>query len=122
MNPVIEPPTPFDRSLLWELHHAYFAERGIGAWKAGDIPFFSTSNAAYATQHARLFQAHVRDLEGAGIVAPGSPLTVMECAGGVGVFAANFLFALEDHDPALAARVTYLFTDYVEKSVREGVS
>ena len=49
MEPVvIEPATPFDKSILWELHHAYFAARGVEAWKAGEIPFFSTSNAAYA--------------------------------------------------------------------------
>ncbi|MFO0747022.1 MAG: tetratricopeptide repeat protein [Myxococcota bacterium] len=122
MNPVIESATPFDRSILWELHHAYFANRGIEAWKAGEIPFFSTSNAAYATQHARLFQAHVKDLEAAGLVAPGAPVTVMECAGGVGVFAANFLFAIDDMDPALAARVHYVFTDYVAKNVLQAVA
>lgn len=122
MNPVIESATPFDRSILWELHHAYFANRGIEAWKTGEIPFFSTSNAAYATQHAKLFEAHVRDLEASHVLAPDATITVMECAGGVGVFAANFLFALEDANPKLAARVRYLFTDYVAQNVRQAVS
>jgi len=113
----IESRVPFDQSLLWDVHHAYFAERGVEAWKQGEIPYFSTSNAAYASQHARLFMAHVADLEAAGRLLPGAPLVVLECAGGAGVFASNFLFALDDLAPALSARLTYVFSDYLESSV-----
>lgn len=122
MEPVIETATPFDRSILWELHHAYFATRGTDAWKAGDIPFFSTSNGAWAAQHARLLQALVADLEAEGRLAVGAPVVVLECAGGAGVFASNFLFALEDLDAGLAARTRYVFTDYMERSLREAIA
>ena len=32
MQVTLQPPTPFDQSLLWRIHDAYFTARGIEAW------------------------------------------------------------------------------------------
>jgi tetratricopeptide (TPR) repeat protein len=121
----LESATPFESSILWKLHHSYFAQRGIQAWREGDIPYFSTSNYAFARQHAKLFAAHVKDLEEAGKLAPDAELWVLEGGSGTGIFAANFIAALEADDvgrPGLFPRIRYLMTDYSEKNVRDALA
>lgn len=121
----LEPATPFECSILWQLHHSYFAQRGIQAWREGDIPYFSTSNYAFARQHARFFAALVEDLEAQGVIAPDEEVWVLEGGAGTGIFATNFLSALERGDagrPGLFPRVRYLMTDYSEKNVRDALA
>lgn len=118
---VLEAPTPFDTSIAWRLHNAYWAQRGPAAWQSGEVPFYSTSNSATARQHARLFAALVRDLEAAGTIAPTDLVWVLEPGCGIGLFAANFLAALQSGDPfqrALLARTRYILSDYSEKNLR----
>jgi hypothetical protein len=121
----LESATPFEKSILWKLHHSYFAQRGIQAWREGDIPYFSTSNYAFARQHARLFAAHVKDLEARGEIEVGSDVWLLEGGAGTGIFAANFLSAIEANEvgyPELFPRVRYLMTDYSEKNVRDALA
>lgn len=121
----LEQATPFESSILWQLHHSYFAQRGIEAWRQGDIPYFSTSNYAFARQHARFFCALVEDLERTGALAPEAEVWVLEGGAGTGIFAANFLAALESGEvgpPGLFGRVRYLMTDYSEKNVRDALA
>jgi len=121
----LEPATPFERSILWRLHHSYFAQRGIQAWREGDIPYFSTSNYAYARQHARFFAAVVEDMEAQGSLKPDDEVWLIEGGCGTGIFAANFLRAIERGEvgkPGLFARVRYLMTDYSEKNVRDALA
>lgn len=121
----LETATPFERSILWRLHHSYFAQRGIQAWREGDIPYFSTSNYAFARQHARLFAAIVADLEAKGTLSSSDEVWLLEGGCGSGIFAANFLRALERGDagtPGLFPRVRYVMTDYSEKNVRDALA
>ncbi|MCC6620719.1 MAG: tetratricopeptide repeat protein [Deltaproteobacteria bacterium] len=121
MRLVIEPWVPFEHSVIWRLHDAYFAQRGPAAWTLNEVPSYSTSNLASARRHARLFAALVDDLEAAGTVAPGAPLWVLEPGCGSGLFAAHFMHAI-DTDPdlvPLAPRVRYVIADYSEKNLRE---
>jgi len=121
----LEPATPFERSILWRLHHSYFAQRGIQAWREGDIPYFSTSNYAFARQHARLFAALVADLEAQGSLGPTDEVWLLEGGAGTGIFASNFLRVLERGEvgsPGLFGRVRYLMTDYSEKNVRDALA
>lgn len=121
MNVTIEDRTPFDRSSPWRLHHAYWAQRGVDAWKSGEVPHLSTCNYATAGQHARLFAAVVEDLGARGVLAADDPVWLLEGGCGNGRFAANFMHALELHDPALFARTRYLMSDYSEKNLGEVV-
>lgn len=121
----LEPATPFERSILWRLHHSYFAQRGIQAWREGDIPYFSTSNYAYARQHARLFAAVVADLEAKGSLSSSDEVWLLEGGCGTGIFAANFLRAIEHGDAGskeLFPRVRYIMSDYSEKNVRDALA
>ncbi|TNF37883.1 MAG: tetratricopeptide repeat protein [Deltaproteobacteria bacterium] len=121
MHVTIEKPTPFDRSIQWKLHHAYWAQRGVDAWSSGEVPWLSTSNFPTARQHAQLFHAVVADLEARGALAPGDLVWLLEGGCGNGRFAANFLRALELLDPALLERTRYLISDYSEKNLGEVV-
>jgi tetratricopeptide (TPR) repeat protein len=119
MKQILEERVPYDHSVLWQVHDAYFATRGLDAWTGGDIPYVSTSNFAAARQHARLFEALVAELEARGAVAPGAPLPVLEIGSGLGELASNFLRALPEE---LAARVRYVFSDYQASTVQAAVS
>lgn len=126
MQVTLEGLTPYDRSVQWRFHDAYFAQRGIAAWERGDIPHHSTNNYAVARQHAELLLGLVATLEAAGSLAPGDPVCVMEIGGGVGRFAANLMRALESGTGSagkdLAGRLSYLFTDFSDKSLREAAA
>ncbi|MCC6624667.1 MAG: SAM-dependent methyltransferase [Deltaproteobacteria bacterium] len=123
MQVTLQPPTPFDQSLIWKIHDAYFAARGIDAWNQGEVPFFSTSNYGSATQHARFFADVVTSQIEAGRLRPDQEVWVLEVGSGVGRFAANFLRALEisagDAGREVFARVRYVMSDYSEKNLRQ---
>ncbi len=120
MQVTLEGLAPYDRSVQWRIHYAYFAQRGIGAWKDGEIPHHSTNNYGVARQHAEFITALVLD---GGVVGPGEPITVLEIGGGIGIFAANFLRALDEGCGAagreVASRLRYVFSDHSERSLRE---
>jgi tetratricopeptide (TPR) repeat protein len=122
----IEADAPYDESVLWRLHDAYFATCGAAAWTGGEIPHFATSNYAIARQHAALLLALVRELEAKGGLGPSDEVVLLEVGSGLGAFAANFLEALERGSGAagraLLPRVRYVLSDYAERSVREAIS
>lgn len=119
---LIEAFTPYNDSLMWRVHHAYFAQRGAAVWTEREIPSQGTSNSAQARLHVRLFMALVADLEAAGTLRPGAPVAVLEAGSGSGEFAANFVAALADADPHLAERTRYLMSDYVARTMREAAA
>lgn len=114
---------PYDKSAYFDIHDAYFANRGIQAWAAGDIPFAATSNPALAKQHAELLITHVASLESQGKLAAGAPVSVLEVGSGLGNFALNLLRALEgqlgEPGQALLARLRYVFSDYTRINVEQ---
>jgi len=101
---VIEPFVPFAESLMWRLHRAYYAQRGVDVWVRQEIPSIATTNLGHARLHARMFAAAARP--GAG------PAVALEVGGGSGAFATAFLHALTEEAPALAARTRYVLTDF----------
>lgn len=121
MRLIVEPWVPFEHSVIWRLHDAYFAQRGPAAWTLNEVPSYSTSNLASARRHARLFAALVVDLEAAGTITPDDILWVLEPGCGSGLFAAHFMHAIDtDLELApLAPRVRYVIADYSVKNLRE---
>ncbi|MFO0744318.1 MAG: tetratricopeptide repeat protein [Myxococcota bacterium] len=126
MQVTLQPPTPFDHSLIWQIHDAYFAARGIDAWNQGEVPFYSTSNYGSATQHARFFADLVGSQVAAGRLQPDQPVWVLEVGSGLGRFAANFLRALEvsagPEGNAVFQRVRYVMSDYSEKNLQQAAA
>ncbi|PIE17872.1 MAG: hypothetical protein CSA66_05300 [Proteobacteria bacterium] len=118
----IERPTPFDRSVQWKLHHAYWAQRGVDAWKSGEVPHLSTSNYPTARQHAQLFRAVVADLRARGSLAEADTVWLLEGGCGNGKLAANFMHALELMDAPLAERTRYVISDYSDHNLDQVVA
>jgi tetratricopeptide (TPR) repeat protein len=122
----LQPPTPFDQSILWRIHDAYFAARGIDAWNQGEVPYYSTSNYATARQHAGFLTDLVMSQIAEGRLDDDAEIWVLEVGAGLGRFAANFLRALEVASGPLGAdlfeRIRYVISDYSEKSLREALA
>jgi tetratricopeptide (TPR) repeat protein len=117
---VLEDFTPYHESSLWRIHRAYYARRGPSVWEDNEVPYEGTSNYAFARQYADVIVALVRALEANGV--PGGPageVHVLEVGCGPGLFAEHFLDAILDAGgAALAKRVRYVLTDFVEANVR----
>jgi tetratricopeptide (TPR) repeat protein len=126
MKIALEEFIPYDRSLQWRLHDAYFARRGAAAWTAGEVPYHATSNFAIARQHALFLDALASDLEKSGALRKGEPFHVLEVGSGLGRFAANLFRAIDEGrcgaaGKRLAPRLRYILSDYSEASIREAV-
>jgi len=123
---LLEDFVPYDKSLQWRLHDAYFANRGIAAWTAGDVPYFSTSNYAIARQHALFLIALVKQQDRGARGAARGPVFVLEIGSGLGRFAVHLFRALDRGTgragKLLGARLRYILSDYSETSVREAVA
>jgi len=91
---IVETGRPFSRSHIWQLQDAYFAGRGVEAWRQGEVPHYVTSNPTIANAYAEIVFAFRRDLERlAG--SHDDPLTICELGAGSGRFAFHFLRRLE---------------------------
>jgi tetratricopeptide (TPR) repeat protein len=86
---ILERGRPFCQSLIWKLQGAYFAERGVEAWRQGEVPHYVTSNPTMANSYAEIVLAFWRDRQR---LAPQSePLTICELGAGSARFAFHFL-------------------------------
>jgi hypothetical protein len=114
MKTLIESFTPYRASVMWRIHEAYYAQRGVAAWSEGDIPFRATSNRGAARQCAEW----LLDRFGAG-----GEVSLLEVGGGNGSFAANLLGVLESEcgprGAALFARLRYVYSDYSERNLAQ---
>ncbi len=123
---LLEDWTPYDQSVQWRIHHRYFGERGLGAWQDGEVPWYQTNNAAIAGDSAELLLALVLAQQDAGQLSSADSVVVLEVGAGIGHFAANFCTHLAERSgqagKALLQRLTYLFSDYAESSVRQALA
>lgn len=110
----IQAPVPYENSLLWELHRRYYQESGAEVFFRQEVPYNISSNPCYARQVVRLLVASLSS-EGD---ADRSVVQILEVGAGLGVFALNFLSALEAEAPALLPRVRYLLSDYAPPTLQ----
>lgn len=93
----IEEQQVFSRSLLWSIQEQYFAERGVEAWRQGEVPHYVTSHPRMANSYAEIVFAFLRDQDR---LAAGDdklshqPLYLCELGAGSGRFAFHFLSRL----------------------------
>jgi tetratricopeptide (TPR) repeat protein len=116
---VLEERAVFSRSLLWELQRRYFAERGVEAWRQGEVPHYIVSNPVVANGYAEIVLAFLRDHDRlAGDRDSGDePLTLCELGAGSGRFAFHFLTRLHElcREAGVAVeRFRYVLTDRAE--------
>jgi tetratricopeptide (TPR) repeat protein len=121
---VLEEQRPFSASLLWQLQRRYFTERGIEAWRQGEVPHYVTSNPTIANCYAEIVLAFWRDRRRLG--AHGAhhhhqqPLTICELGGGSGRFAFYFLSRLAylcEHAGVPPGSFRYVLTDIAESNL-----
>lgn len=125
MKLLLEDFVPYDQSVRWRIHDAYYMRRGTAAWTENDIPHLQTSNFALARQHARFLLQLVSEMESSGTLQPDEEVTVLEIGCGLGRFASNFVRALQTglgrRGRELVPRLRYLLSDYSEATVREAI-
>jgi hypothetical protein len=90
---IVETRRPFSGSHIWQLQDAYFAGRGVEAWRQGEVPHYVTSNPTIANAYAEIVFAFRRDLRR--LAGHDDPLTICEFGAGSGRFAFHFLRRLE---------------------------
>lgn len=116
---LIQAPTPFPDSQLWELQRQYFRHQGINAWEK-EVPCYITSNAYIGRLYAEQCLAFISDWCDAH--PEDSPeFTVLEIASGTGQFAFYFLIAFEHLLKTLQLkniRLQFVMTDLAEKNVQ----
>ncbi|TNF26918.1 MAG: hypothetical protein EP329_20430 [Deltaproteobacteria bacterium] len=125
MERVLESYVRIDRSVIWRLHDAWWASRGLDAFALGGVPSLATSNGVAAEDRAAFYFDLVRHLTARGVLDPEGPVAVLELGAGHGRFAANFLRALEERGPdgrALVARTRYHLTDGARRVVDEAAA
>jgi len=99
---------PYEQSLLWELHRQYYLAAGAQAFLKQEVPYNISSNPCLAAQAVRLLLASLPD----GPAEAPETLEILELGAGLGIFALNFLQALQHQAPALAAQTRYWLTDF----------
>jgi hypothetical protein len=123
MKVLLEDFVPYDQSLRWQLHDAYFAQRGTAAWTDGDLPYFGMNNPVMVRQHALFLLALTRELEASGRLAPDAEVWLLEIGAGLGQFAANLFHVLRTRCGArgrrLAPRLRYVLSDYSKTSLAQ---
>ena len=120
-----EPFVRIDHSPLWQLHAAWWADRGVAPFAAGEVPSLGTSNGVAASERAAFYAALVARLTARGTLTSDAPVAVLEVGAGDGRFAANFLRALAEGDAAaraLLARTRYLLTDASQRVLDEAAA
>lgn len=111
----------FSHSLIWDLQQHYFAEKGVEAWRQGEVPHYVTSNPTIANCYAEIVFAFLRDQARLAQRLPSEqPLYICELGAGSGRFAFHFLKRLTHLcDQAGLARTTfcYILTDAAESNL-----
>ncbi|MBA3531167.1 MAG: tetratricopeptide repeat protein [Ardenticatenales bacterium] len=90
---LLEKQQRFSRSLLWRWQQHYFTEKGVDAWRQGEVPHYITSNPIIATSYAEIVFAFLRDQTrlDPGTSSLNEPLILCELGAGSGRFAFHFL-------------------------------
>ena len=88
---VIAKKQPFSESSLWELQQNYFAQRGVNAWRSGQVPHYVSSNPRLANSYAEIVIALWQDQQRLAFgTEPGEPIYIVELGAGSGRFAFHF--------------------------------
>ncbi|MEZ0368321.1 MAG: hypothetical protein ACAI44_04455, partial [Candidatus Sericytochromatia bacterium] len=109
---------PYQDSLRWKIHDDYFQSRGADAFVEREVPSNITSNPAAAFQNARVLVEALRFQQ----LDPAAPVRILEVAGGLGIFAINFIRAFEvlcrQAEVDYSDRLEYWLTDFSLKTLQ----
>jgi len=117
---------PYNLSRIWDFHYQFYENKGIAAWTKGSIPYVSTNSLPMATQQAQMVCALYKNALRRREILPDAPYYVLEVGCGTGLFAANFLTALQtkcgETGRVLFKNIQYLLSDYHHKTVTDALS
>ena len=105
MRILLEDFTNSGAGLRWQAHQDYYRETGLDVFFRQEVPYNITSNPCYAEQVAKLCIAQHEQKP---------TLQLLELGGGNGIFAHNFLKALEALSPLLFQNLHYVLSDFSE--------
>ena len=113
---VLQSPTPFAESMLWELQRRYFEERGRLAWRHSEVPHYVTCNPSTANCYAEVVFALLADQPRDSQ----ATLHICELGAGSGRFAFHFLQRLRrlcELGGVPLSRFKYILSDYADSNL-----
>lgn len=114
---LIDPPQIFSQSLIWRLQRHYFSQKGIAAWREGEVPHYVTNNPTVARCYAEIVFGLWRDQQhrqGPELPAP-EPLYICELGAGsgrLGFYFLNHLARLCREAGVPLRQFCYVLTDF----------
>ncbi|CAK9019786.1 High affinity copper uptake protein 1 (Copper transporter 1) (rCTR1) (Liver regeneration-related protein LRRGT00200) (Solute carrier family 31 member 1) [Durusdinium trenchii] len=122
-NFVVQGPTPFSESVLWEQMRQFYASQGVEAWAKGIVPCFITCNAFIARSYAKVIHAYLSDLLAKGSLATSEPVYILELGVGSGKFSFLLLKMLTERlemafGDDCPLRIKYVMTDFCKAPFR----
>lgn len=60
--PLLEKDKHFSQSKIWSLQRTYYQNKGVDAWRSGEVPHYITNNPTVGRTYAELVLAFLRDL------------------------------------------------------------
>jgi tetratricopeptide (TPR) repeat protein len=104
--------TSLSQSPIWEVQRAYYEQKGVDAWREGEVPHYVTSNPTVARAYAAIIAAYMRDVN------PTTPVTIVELGSGHGRFAYHLVKSLDHFHPDLPS-YRYIMTDFAQQNIDE---
>ena len=119
---VLESGVALSRSLIWGMQRQFYAERGLSAWTADQVPSYITNNPFIAEIYAEIIAAFIEDClshDGNGTPTE-KPLHVVELGAGTGKFSwllLRRLTALLEERNTRPGLLRYCMTESAESQV-----
>ena len=117
---LVEAEKPFSQSLIWQLNRDYYQEKGINAWRQGEVPHNLTSSSIVGKTYAELVYAFLRDLGEKGQTK--ETVYILELGAGHGRLAFHILkhlSQLEANESIKLPPYSYVLSDIAEENLKE---
>lgn len=116
---LIEGPTQFSKSRIWQFQRDYFNHVGIDAWRYGKVPHYISSNPIVGKTYAELVLAFLRDLSLKGQQT--ETVYLIELGAGHGRMCYHFFKHFEKYYESSAIRLPpfcFILSDFTENNLR----
>lgn len=117
---LLEEKQVFSKSLIWDIQQRYYTERGVDAWRTGDVPHYVTTNPRIANSYAEIVFAFYNDRLRFAPETADEPVYICELGSGPGRFAFHFLNRLQqlcELSGVAVDRFRYVLTDLAESNL-----
>lgn len=115
---IVEAPTAFADSMIWDLNRQYYESVGIKAWQEGTVPHNMTSNSMVGKTYSELIYGFLKDLAAKGQTE--EKVYIVELGAGHGRLAFHILKHLDKLIETLQLNLPpfcYVLTDFAENNL-----